>query len=219
MWLASTCPGCAAVGPAPCARCIAACHPLGEVAPPSGIDRAVALLAYGGVGADLVTALKYRNARRLLPWLGEALARAVSVVDAPLPEIVTWAPTVAAHRRQRGFDQAELLAAAAARALDRPTRRLLTRVSSTSQTGLDRSDRLAGPRFEARGGAGRVLVVDDVLTTGATVRAAAHALRWAGAEEVWVAVAAHRPWRTANGARDPDAQVAGGLQSDQQRSA
>lgn len=162
---------------------------------PTGVDQAVALLAYEGAAATLVAALKYRNARRLVPWLADALAEVVSCAWPGAPDQVTWAPTVAAHRRRRGFDQAELLAVGVARRLGVAPVRLLARHGSQTQTGRGQIERAAGPKFVAVGVGRSVLLVDDVMTTGSTASAAAAALRAGGATAVSVAVVAHRRWR------------------------
>jgi predicted amidophosphoribosyltransferase len=140
-----------------------------------------------------VAALKYRNARTLAPWLAERLA---GLVEGATVDVVTWAPTGAARRRHRGFDQGEVLARALAKQLRRPVRRLLARpAASGPQTGQSRAERLVGPAFVARRPiAGHVLIVDDVVTTGATLRAAQAALIAAGASSVQcVTVAATAP--------------------------
>jgi predicted amidophosphoribosyltransferase len=116
---------------------------------------------------------------------------------------VTWAPTSAARRRERGFDQARLLARAVARRLHRPCRALLMRQPGPPQTGRPRRDRLAGPRFSVtRNPPRRVLVVDDVVTTGATLIAAARALKVAGAREVKAAAAARTPLKARDALSD-----------------
>ncbi len=109
--------------------------------------------------------------------------------------MVTWAPTTPRHRRARGFDHAELLARAVGRQARLPTRALLTRLPGPPQTGARRAERRAGPRFRARpdvAGLG-VLLVDDVVTTGATLTAAAGALRRGGARGIVGVAAARTP--------------------------
>jgi predicted amidophosphoribosyltransferase len=152
-----------------------------------------ALFAYAGPGRRLVLALKHGNARPLV----RALARAMAVRARRTPvDVVTWAPTSADRRRRRGYDQAELLARAVAWRLGVPCRRLLARVDEGRgpQTGRSRAQRLEGPVFVARRGVrGAVLVVDDVVTTGATLRAAEAALLLGGAQAVRCIAAAATP--------------------------
>ncbi|MDP8937032.1 MAG: ComF family protein [Actinomycetota bacterium] len=191
MLLPVTCPVCGARGPAPCARCVAGLRPAPPLAPPPGVESCAALLAYEGVGRELVARLKYRNARAAVPAVARALA---ALVDSGAVDVVTWVPTTAARRRARGFDQAELLARAVARPLGRPCRALLRRCPGPAQTGRPLQARRAGPSIDPRRPAPpRVLLVDDVITTGATVAAAARALRSAGAVEVHVLAAARTP--------------------------
>ena len=81
-----------------------------------------------------------------------------------------------------------------ARRLRRPCRRLLVRTGTVTQTGRSARERWAGPRFLVRRpAAGRVLLVDDVVTTGATVAVAARALRLSGASRVVVLALARTP--------------------------
>jgi predicted amidophosphoribosyltransferase len=130
-----------------------------------------------------VARLKYRNHRVALPGLAAAAA---SLVDEPV-DAVTWAPTTAGRRRRRGFDQAELIARRVARRLGVPARRQLVRASGPPQTGHTLAERWSAPSFTAaRRCAPRLLVVDDVVTSGATVAAAATALRAAGS--CWIGV-------------------------------
>jgi predicted amidophosphoribosyltransferase len=177
------CPACGRPGPAPCPGCAERLQPAPLLAPPPGVDGCAALLSYEGAGRALVTGLKYRNLRAVLARLAAALA---ALVDPTLLDAVTWAPTTRARRQERGFDQAELLARALAAATALPCRSLLRRGPGSPQTGRSRAERRAGPVFAPRARAPtRVLLVDDVQTTGATLAAAARALRAAGALEVW----------------------------------
>ena len=99
------------------------------------------------------------------------------------------------RRAQRGFDPAELLARALARRLRLRACRLLRRLDDEPQTARSREGRLAGPRLVIGRGCirGSVLVVDDVCTTGSTLRVAAAALRAGGAAAVVAAVATMAP--------------------------
>jgi ComF family protein len=156
----------------------------------------VAVLAYDGVGRELVARLKYHNARSTVRWLA---ARMSALVDRHDIDVVTWVPTTSDRRRQRGFDQAELLARAIARRLHRPCRRMLTRGVGPPQTGRSVQERRGGPALAARRQrtpCTRVLVVDDVITTGTTVTVAARALRAAGFSHISVVAAAQTPLKT-----------------------
>lgn len=145
---------------------------------------------------QLIHALKYRNQRRLVGELADQLVRKIqNDPEAPKYDIVTWAPTSSVRQRQRGYDQSELLAKAVAARLGIKCRRLLYRDRSAPQTGRNREQRLNGPMFRARPlrRPSRVLVIDDVVTTGSTLRAAAHALDLVGAKEVCLLAVAATP--------------------------
>lgn len=193
MLLPTTCPCCGARGAAPCPACRAALRPPPPAVPPAGLDGWVALLAYEGVGRELVARLKYRNARSTLQWLADGLA---ALVDPTGFDVVTWAPTTLARRRERGFDQAELLARAVARRLGRPCRPLVRRGPGPAQTGRRADERRLGIDVRClRAPPPNVLVVDDVATTGATLTTVASALRGSGTVGVWAATAARTPAR------------------------
>jgi predicted amidophosphoribosyltransferase len=117
--------------------------------------------------------------------------------------VVTWAPTTTSRRRARGFDQAELLARGVASELRRPCRGLLSRRSGPAQTGRAGEERRRGVAFEALEPVpATVIVVDDVLTTGATLTAAAAALRSASSISVIAATAGRTPLKVTNGWAD-----------------
>ena len=147
------CPVCGAPG---CAPCDALHRPHaaggGRRPVPAALDLCRSLLAYEGEARELVARLKYRNDRAALAWLAGGMA---ALVEPPAGVVVTWAPTGARRRRRRGFDQAELLAAAVARRWRVPCRRLLDRAPGPAQTGLTLAARRRGPSFVPAPGTGR----------------------------------------------------------------
>ena len=152
-------------------------------------DAAVVAVAYEGIARRLILNLKYHNRRQIVSVLVELLAQRImqrAPNIATICDVVTWAPTSTARVRRRGLDQAELLARRLARVLDVPCRRLLIKTSTNVQTGASREERLRGSVFSARklGVNSHVIVVDDVVTTGTTLRCAADALHKAGARQV-----------------------------------
>jgi ComF family protein len=143
---------------------------------------------------DLVHALKYEGWPELASMMGRDLAR----LDLPAgtfdgPCVVVPVPTTARRKRSRGYNQAELLAANVAGPLGVPLCRALVRVSEgRSQTALTPTERRENVRgvfapegpTDPRVVGARVLLVDDVLTTGATASEAASALVAMGARAV-----------------------------------
>jgi ComF family protein len=179
-------PGCGRCGqPGPDALC-GACR-----AAPPAFDAVRAGGLFGGPLADAIHALKYRDRPALARPLGAWLAGRVPL---PAGAVVVSVPLARGRRLERGYDQAALLADALARAAGARGRRLraaLRRVrDAPPQVGKTREERarnVAGA-FEAGAAvAGKdVILVDDVVTTGATADAAASALRRAGARSIVV---------------------------------
>ncbi len=176
-----TCAICRAPGAVVCATCAGTLRTATRGPAVGGLDSLVALYEWDAASRGLVTALKYRNAKSVAPWVSDRLAAA-----APGPiRSVSWVPTTPQRRRRRGFDQAELLARATARRLGVPATRLLVRDSGPAQTGAPAHLRLRGPRLRVRRPVrGPVLLVDDVCTTGASLGRAGQALHAAGADAV-----------------------------------
>lgn len=164
-----------------CRGCLVKLTPAPDLAPPPGMADFAALLTYEGATRDLIAAIKFHNHRDSIPFLGQAMA---GLVDGQV-DLVTWAPTSQSRRRERGYDQAELLARSVAKTLCKPVARLLRRERGHSQTGLGRAERLHGPQFVPTGRvSGSVLLVDDIRTTGSTLSAAADVLTESGAAVV-----------------------------------
>jgi len=156
-------------------------------------------LDYADAARELVLALKFGSRRRAALPLAEALGVAVEAAGAPA-DLLAAVPLSRRRERERGYNQALLLADAIGRASGIPldARALERRRHTRRQSRLSRAARRRGPlgAFVARRPrvSGRcVLLVDDVLTTGATIRACALALRRAGAATVTAAVACRTP--------------------------
>lgn len=142
----------------------------------------------------LVHGLKYEGWRELAPMMAELMERRLlSVLHDLEGHVITYVPTSSAHRRRRGYDQAELLARALAGRTGLPFAHVLVRRrQKRTQVSLHPQQRMANVRdaFSLRSAEGQpaggrdVLLVDDVLTTGATARAAAETLARAGVGRV-----------------------------------
>jgi ComF family protein len=168
------------------------------VAPTPPVGDVVVAVPFTGRARDILLGLKYRNRRAVAAHVGGLLVNrllAAGVHPTHEIDVVTWVPTTAERRRRRGFDQAELVARVVARQLGLPCRRLLDRAPGPAQTGRSRAERMVRPKLRAHPAVDgqRVLVIDDVVTTGASLGAAADALRRAGAVRVQRAAVAATP--------------------------
>lgn len=202
MLLQSRCAGCDRPGVPLCRTCrFALVQPSRRLPGATGPadHRVISAVPFTGRARDVVLGFKYRNRRQLAGHLAGLLVNrllAAGIRPGVDVDVVTWAPTSPRRRRQRGFDQAQLVAEQVARQLGLRSRRLLERDGAQpAQTGRGRVDRLQGPTFRIRPDVAgrRVLVIDDVVTTGATLRSAAECLRGAGAIDVVSAAVASTP--------------------------
>ncbi|MBI4233214.1 MAG: ComF family protein [Chloroflexi bacterium] len=152
-----------------------------------------------GAIREAVHRLKYSNLRAIAPALAGLLAEHLQAHPVPA-DLIVPVPLHPRRERQRGFNQAALLAKEAGRRLRLPlVERALARVrdSPPQARSASREERRANVQgaFMARQGfQGRcVLLVDDVCTTGATLEACAGALRNAGASSIWALTLAREP--------------------------
>jgi competence protein ComFC len=203
----ATCPGCGREGAAICSDCLPALDarltlppgvPIGMPADlPAPLLQQEWCAPFTGVVRGALHALKYRGERRLAAPLGAAIARRWQRAGAG-GDVVVHVPVHANRARQRGYDQAGLIAEVAARDLGLPHAPILERYRETiAQFDLDRRERatnvrgafrlIRAPTWSAGGPTARPLVgrwvvlVDDVMTTGATLSACAFVLMDGGA--------------------------------------
>lgn len=194
------CVGCGAGGSAFCARCVRSC------ARPLTLRTPLPVVAQGWYAGDLRTALihykergRHDLAESLAGLLRAALARALERAP-PGSAILAPVPSTRAAARQRGGDHVLRLATRAGRTLGLPVRPLLTLQRPVrDSSGLGASERdvnlagaMAAPRCPDRN-AISVVVVDDIVTSGTTVREAARALSEAGWRVSCAAVIAATP--------------------------
>lgn len=186
-----------------CARCGA---PFGHLlctecqGRPTVLDRCVATVVFDGPPARIVRAYKDAGERRLARPIAELMARAARHAEECDParyagfvsqaDAVVFVPATASAYRRRGFDHMELIARELCSVTGLAFADALAKHGRSDQRELSRAERLASsqdvyvvvaPELVC---GHRVLLIDDVVTTGATLAAAAHALRAAGAQNV-----------------------------------
>jgi predicted amidophosphoribosyltransferase len=205
------CPGCGRFDVLVCPACRARLERPAFAAPVGIGVPCWVVTAYEGVPARVIVAWKERGGRALTGPLGGALADALRTACASLPEaslrpaaqpvpplLVVPVPASRRGRRERGTDLIADLARAAVRASGRPSVRVVPalrhRRRVRDQSELDAAGRRANlrgalvvrPRFQEVVRGRRVVVVDDIATTGATVTEAVRALTAAGAQVVGI---------------------------------
>lgn len=148
-----------------------------------------------GVLQELVDRYKFERTRDAHKMIADLLA----AILPKLPEgvAIVPVPTVSAHIRERGYDHTLLMAKALSRRLNCPIARPLVRVTQTKQRDAGRAVRVAQAMqafaVKSVNEDACYLLIDDVVTTGATIMYAAKALKDAGAKDVWVAAIARQP--------------------------
>jgi len=193
------CPGCDREGEVLCVACRRLLErrlaepagvPLGLDSPlPRGLVQLEWCASFSGPARAALHALKYDGERRLAEPLGLLLARRWARAGVG-GEILVPVPIHSQSRRERGFDQAEVLAGVAGRHLRLPVLPVLMRTERTvAQHALGRAERArnvagafaARPGMSERLGGRWLILIDDVATTGATLSGCATALHAAGA--------------------------------------
>ena len=197
------CPFCGRVldRPGICPKCEAALPWTGEadgLRQGPGDFRCAAALRYEGLAREGLLHYKFRSTGAAARTLGELAARCAAERFSGQFDTVTWVPVSRKRLRRRGFDQAELLCRSACRLWGvTPVRLLVKETDNPPQSGLReaaaRRANVLGVYAPAPGAdiAGRrVLLMDDICTTGATLRECARVLRQSGAADVVCAVVA-----------------------------
>ncbi len=192
-WLPVACAGCGALDIEVCDGCRRALRPvpiLRLLAPGLSVTSAI---AFEGAAARVIRTLKEEGRTPLARALAPALRALLR--ETPADALVTTVPSTRAAMRRRGFRPVELILR---RAGYRDRRLVRLRRAPRDQRGLDRDARQlnVGGAFVARAVGGRpVVLVDDVVTTGATLREVARVLSDAGASQVIAVTVAHTPRR------------------------
>ena len=164
----------------------------------TAVRAARAVWPYEGGVSEIVRSYKYNGLRLLAPVLAEEMAGIFYDWDVPINLIVN-VPVHPSRLRERGFDQAELLAQELSRLTDIPARSAIVReretaIQAQAMSAAQRADNVRGafhvpnPDLIRRAD---ILLIDDVLTTGATLSESARALRRAGARTVYALTLAH----------------------------
>jgi len=158
-------------------------------------DRARAAVSYEGPARETLKAFKIGGERRIARALARWMVPAALALGGA--HVVTWVPSTRRSDAARGFTPAEELARPLARALGLPVRRVIAKTRETKdQAALSRRERRENQRQAFAAIARppeRVLLVDDIMTTGATADACASALKAGGARRVLVVTFARAP--------------------------
>ena len=153
-------------------------------------EGAVSSLRYEENVREAILRYKFNGHYWLADVFGELMAETVSMQLAGRFDVITWAPISRKRRRQRTYDQAELLAKAVGKTLDFPVVQCLSKTKHTKTNSSlgDEKERRANVSgvYEALAGieGKRILLIDDIYTTGSTLAECAKTLMTAGAESV-----------------------------------
>ncbi len=176
-----------------CPTCRKALNAMMLPASAQGDDKIRSVYRYDGIVRQLVHLLKMDCQTDAAEVLSEAMAETLADMQLPENTVLTWVTMPALRRKKRGIDHGRELCEAVARRAGIPAEELLIRIGNGhTQRGLNREKRLQNLtksiRCDCRVNV-PIVIIDDVLTTGATVSACAEALRNAGAPQVYALTA------------------------------
>jgi len=163
----------------------------------------VAPLFYQDHVRESIQRFKFHNAQGYRRTYGPLLAECIETHLSDEYDFITWAPVSKKRRRKRGYDQGELLAVETASYLDKPCVSTLQKTKDTAPLSslggrVQRRAAIADAYIVPQGSqvsGKRILLIDDVFTTGATMSECARCLLLAGAKEVLCATLARTPLR------------------------
>ena len=159
-------------------------------------DRVWVCGSYHSYLGDMIKAMKFDAVREVARTAAELMSERLPSL--PSNTIIIPIPTIRSHIRVRGFDHTALMARALSRRTGILYKPLIKRLNNTIQLGKSRKDRIAQAKQAfyvdtVLDPEANYLILDDVVTTGATVQAAAKCLKDAGARTVWVVTLTHEP--------------------------
>lgn len=192
--LPRSCLGCAKEGKYVCEQCDLFLSEATSIFPKGDLEELTSAWEYDGLIKDVILKIKYNG---VFDAIGELVEKALKIRKAYLPEdtVVTFVPMFKKKERRRGFNQAELIARKVGELTGKDTLSFLEKVKDTpSQTELDKAERLENVKdsFAIVQKSSRsctsysnVVLVDDVWTSGATMRECAKVLRRSGVKKVF----------------------------------
>ncbi len=194
--LPRSCLGCGKEGKYICEKCDLFLSEAPSVFLPGGLEELVSCWEYDGLIKDIIFKIKYDG---VFDAINELVEKAFKTREPYIPEdtIITFVPMFKKKEKQRGFNQAELIARKLGEMTGRKALPLLEKIKDTpSQTKLDKEDRMANVKDSFRrkelsslepsllSSFKNVLLVDDIWTSGATMKECARVLRRSGAKKV-----------------------------------